>query len=165
MEDQLPGLFTRIMAAMVRPRNASRETRRGGLGARPMGAHAPASRCGTGRTVPQGRSRPRRQRSQPPGPSALPRSDLTGFLYNTLMETTYTEARQNLARLLDRVVDDREVVFIRRRGRGRVGLVAAEELASLLETAHLLRSPRNAARPLSALQRALSQPGRPRTGA
>ncbi|HLA78642.1 MAG TPA: type II toxin-antitoxin system prevent-host-death family antitoxin [Vicinamibacteria bacterium] len=79
------------------------------------------------------------------------------------METTYTEARQNLARLLDRVVDDREVVFIRRRGRGRVGLVAAEELASLLETAHLLRSPRNAARLLSALQRALSKTGRPRT--
>lgn len=71
------------------------------------------------------------------------------------VETTYTKARQGLARLLDRVSDDREVVFIRRRGRGSVALVAADELASLIETAHLLRSPRNAARLLNALRRAL----------
>jgi antitoxin YefM len=34
--------------------------------------------------------------------------------------------------------------------------VAADELEGLLETAHLLRSPRNAARLLSALERAQS---------
>jgi len=79
------------------------------------------------------------------------------------MEASYTEARQNLARLLDRVVEDHEVVFIRRRARERVALVAADELAGLLETAHLLRSPRNAGRLLSALQRALKKTGRPKT--
>ena len=73
------------------------------------------------------------------------------------VETTYTQARQSLARLLDRVTNDREVVFIRRRGREKVALVAADELSSLMETAHLLRFPRNAARLLSALRRALKR--------
>lgn len=84
------------------------------------------------------------------------------FCTISLMETSYTEARQNLARLLDRVVEDRDVVYIRRRSRPRVALVAADELASLMETAHLLRSPRNATRLLSALQRALKSAGRPK---
>lgn len=77
-----------------------------------------------------------------------------------MIEASYTEARQNFARLLDRVTEDREVVMIRRRGRERVALVAADELAGLLETAHLLRSPRNAARLLAALRRALKGSGR-----
>jgi antitoxin YefM len=87
----------------------------------------------------------------------------TGFLYDDVVETSYTEARQNLARLLDRVVEDRSVVFIRRRSRERVALVAADELASLMETAHLLRSPKNASRLLSALRRALRNTGRPKS--
>jgi antitoxin YefM len=77
------------------------------------------------------------------------------------VETTYTEARQSLARLLDRVSNDREVVFIRRRGREKVALVAADELSSLMETAHLLRSPKNAARLLNALRRALKRSAAP----
>lgn len=79
------------------------------------------------------------------------------------LETTYTEARESLARLLDRVTNDREVVFIRRRGRERVALVAADELSSLMETAHLLRSPKNAARIMSALRRALRRGLRPQS--
>lgn len=80
-----------------------------------------------------------------------------------MLEASYTEARQNLARLLDRVTEDRDVVVIRRRGRERVALVAADELAGLLETAHLLRSPKNAARLLAALRRALKGSGRPQS--
>lgn len=78
-------------------------------------------------------------------------------------ETSYTHARDNLATLLDRVTHDRDVVMIRRRGREDVALVAASELRSLLETAHLLRSPKNARRLLSALRRALARRGRPTT--
>jgi antitoxin YefM len=74
--------------------------------------------------------------------------------------TTYTDARKNLAALLDRATEDREVVVIRRRGRERAALVAADELEGLLETAHLLRSPKNAARLLTALRRALANRGR-----
>lgn len=70
------------------------------------------------------------------------------------IEITYTAARANLAKLLDSAVADREIILIRRRGAEDVALIAADELASLLETAHLLRSPRNAERLLTALQRA-----------
>ena len=77
-----------------------------------------------------------------------------------MLEASYTEARQNFARLLDRVIEDRDVVLIRRRGRVRVAIVAADELEGLLETAHLLRSPRNAARLLTALRRAFKGSGR-----
>jgi len=73
------------------------------------------------------------------------------------IETTYTAAREQLKTLMDRVVQDREVVMVRRRHGGDVALVAAEELEGLLETAHLLRSPRNAARLLAALERARAE--------
>lgn len=58
-------------------------------------------------------------------------------------QATYTYV-QNLARLLEEVEDKRNVVIINRRGHENVALVPAEELESLVETAHLLRSPKNA---------------------
>ncbi len=76
-------------------------------------------------------------------------------------ETTYTEARNNLASLLDQVVDDKEVIVIKRRDRGNVALIAESELSSLLETAYLLRSPKNAARLLSALERSKARTTEP----
>ncbi len=69
-------------------------------------------------------------------------------------ETTYTQARQRLAALMDQVTDTREPVLIRRRGREGVALIAADELTGWLETAHLLRSPNNARRLLEASERA-----------
>jgi antitoxin YefM len=77
-------------------------------------------------------------------------------------ETTYTQARANFARLLDRVCRDRETVYISRRGEEKAALIAADELAGLLETAHLLRSPENARRLLQALRRAVEKEGRPK---
>lgn len=68
--------------------------------------------------------------------------------------TTYTQARATLARLCDEAVATREPVIITRRGAEDVALVAADELCSLVETAHLLRSPANAERLLTALARA-----------
>jgi antitoxin YefM len=65
--------------------------------------------------------------------------------------TTYTELRENLASYLDRVVDDREVVVVKRRGARDVAIIAADELAGLEETAHLMRSPANARRLLESL--------------
>lgn len=79
------------------------------------------------------------------------------------IQTTYTQARANLARLFDEVSDNREVVIITRRGGEDVALVAAAELAGLLETAHLLRSPANAERLLTALARAREQTLPPQT--
>ena len=73
------------------------------------------------------------------------------------IQTTYTSARANLAKLLDRVTHDRETVIIERRGEEKVAMISASELSSLIETAHLLRSPKNAQRLLSALMRALEK--------
>lgn len=71
--------------------------------------------------------------------------------------TTYTAARATLASLCDEVSSTREPVIIRRRNAEDVALIAADELESILETAHLLRSPKNAERLLAALARARSQ--------
>jgi antitoxin YefM len=85
------------------------------------------------------------------------------FLYNKeqggpmTVQMTYTQARSRLAALCDQVTADRETVIIRRRGAEDVVLVAADEFASLSETAHLLRSPSNAERLLAALGRARQQ--------
>jgi antitoxin YefM len=68
------------------------------------------------------------------------------------IETTYTALRENLASYLDRVVDDREVVVVKRRGARDVAIIAADELAGLEETAYLLRSPANARRLLESLR-------------
>lgn len=70
-----------------------------------------------------------------------------------MQEASYTQARQRLASLMDQVTDTREPVLIRRRGREPVALIAADELAGWLETAHLLRSPKNAQRLLEASER------------
>jgi antitoxin YefM len=78
-----------------------------------------------------------------------------------MVETTYTRLRENLASMMDRVVNDREVVIIRRKGDQKVAMIPADELSGLLETAHLLRSPKNAQRLLSALKRAKQGKGKP----
>lgn len=72
------------------------------------------------------------------------------------IETTYSQAREQLKSLMDRAVADREVIVVRRRAGGDVAMIAADELESLVETAHLLRSSKNAQRLLSALARARS---------
>lgn len=76
------------------------------------------------------------------------------------IETTYTLARANLAKLLDEVTENRETVVIHRRGSEDVALIAASELESLAETAHLLRSPRNAERLFAAVVEAKAGGGR-----
>jgi antitoxin YefM len=79
------------------------------------------------------------------------------------IQTTYTQARDGLAKLLDQVTHNREVVVIQRRGEEDVAMIAAAELESLMETAYLLRSPANAERLLAALGRALKNEGEPMT--
>ena len=71
------------------------------------------------------------------------------------IQTTYTQARANLAKLCDEVSENREIVIISRRDAADVALIDATELADLMETSHLLRSPKNAQRLISALNRAL----------
>ena len=79
------------------------------------------------------------------------------------IQTTYTQARANLASLWDEVTFNREVIIIERRGAEAVALISADELERLMETAYLLRSPKNAERLLSALARAQQKEGTPQT--
>lgn len=81
------------------------------------------------------------------------------------IETTYSSLRENLASVLDQVVDRQETVIIRRKGARDVALIPAGELAGLKETAHLLRSPKNAQRLLSALRRSKAGSVEPRAAA
>ncbi len=79
------------------------------------------------------------------------------------IHTTYTQARANLASLCDQVTNDREVVIIKRRKSQSVALVDAAELSGLMETAHLMRSPKNAERLATALERARAETVEPRS--
>lgn len=78
-------------------------------------------------------------------------------------ETTYANLRANLAGVLKRVAEDQQAIIIRRRNGEDVALVPAAELASLMETAHLLRSPKNAQRLLRALRRSERGEGKPQS--
>ena len=75
------------------------------------------------------------------------------------IQTTYTQARDGLAKLMDQATQNREVIIIQRRGEEDVALIAASELESLMESSYLLRSPVNADRLLSALGSALKGEG------
>jgi len=75
------------------------------------------------------------------------------------IETTYSQARAQFAHLLDEVVQNQEIVIVNRRGKEDVAMISVSELNSLVETAHLLRSPKNAQRLLAALQRARANQG------
>ena len=61
-------------------------------------------------------------------------------------DITYSQARANLATVLDQVHNDRQIVVIRRRNHKNVALITESELSSLLESVYLLRSPENAKR-------------------
>ena len=69
-------------------------------------------------------------------------------------KTTYSNARQSLRALWDEAISTREPIFITRRGAEDVALISADELSSVMETIHLFRSPENARRLLTALNRA-----------
>ena len=79
------------------------------------------------------------------------------------IQITYTRAQARLASLLDQVTKNGDVVVISRRGAEDVALIAADELAGILETAHLLRSPKNAIRLFTALDRARQGTGASQT--
>jgi antitoxin YefM len=70
------------------------------------------------------------------------------------IQTTYTQARANLAALMDKAVDDKIPVYITRKNGKRVAMIDADEYESLIETAYLLGSPANARRLLEAIEQA-----------
>jgi len=64
---------------------------------------------------------------------------------------SYSEARENLKSVIDKVIADRAPIAItRQRGEGAV-LISESEWASIEETLYLLRSPTNAKRLLESI--------------
>ena len=59
---------------------------------------------------------------------------------------TYTAARQNLAKTMDKVCNDRSPVIVTRRSSNSVVIMSLEDFEALEETAYLLRSPKNTRR-------------------
>jgi antitoxin YefM len=80
------------------------------------------------------------------------------------IQTTYSEVRAKLASFMNLTIKDNEIVIIKRRGKEPVSLIAESELRGLEETAHLLRSPKNARRLQRALDRALAGQVKPLKG-
>ena len=75
-------------------------------------------------------------------------------------KASYSHARQNLAEIWNEVEDSREPAILERRGHEDMALIPADELSSLRETAYLLKSPKNAARLLTALARSQKKKGK-----
>ena len=71
------------------------------------------------------------------------------------MAVTASEARKNLFSLIEQVNEDRTPVEITSR-RGDAVLISSDEFDALQETAHLLRSPKNARRLLESLDQAVN---------
>jgi antitoxin YefM len=67
---------------------------------------------------------------------------------------SYSEARENLKAMIDKVVADRAPLAItRQRGQEGAVLISASEWASIEETLHLLSSPANAKRLMEGIAR------------
>lgn len=64
---------------------------------------------------------------------------------------TYSEARNNLATMLDRAVDDHEQIIITRKNGRNAVLMSLEDFNAWQETEHLLKSPANAQRLMKSL--------------
>ena len=72
---------------------------------------------------------------------------------------SYTAANADLATTMDRVCDDHEPLMITRHGQQSVVMLSLEDFTVLEETAHLLRSPANTKRLMSALDQLNSGAG------
>jgi antitoxin YefM len=64
---------------------------------------------------------------------------------------TYSHARSTLAQTMERVCDDHAPIIITRKNQRSVVLLSLEDYQALEETAHLLRSPKNARRLLESI--------------
>ncbi len=59
---------------------------------------------------------------------------------------TYTAARQNLAKTMEKVCKDHDPVIVTRKTTDSVVIMSLEDYEALEETAYLLRSPKNTRR-------------------
>ena len=83
-------------------------------------------------------------------PAARPYRDL----YHRRMDAiSYSTARANLAKTMDKVCDNHAAIIITRQRDASVVMISLDDYQALEETAYLLRSPTNARRLLGAIER------------
>ena len=64
---------------------------------------------------------------------------------------TYTSARQNLAKTMEKVCQDHSPVIVTRKKNESVVIMSLEDYKALEETAYLLRSPKNTRRLIASI--------------
>jgi antitoxin YefM len=64
---------------------------------------------------------------------------------------TYSQARSNLAKTMDKVCDDHSPIIVTRKNQRSVVMISLEDYQALEETSYLLRSPKNARRLLESV--------------
>ena len=72
---------------------------------------------------------------------------------------TYTNARQNLAKTMEKVCQDHSPVIITRKKNDSVVIMSLEDFKSLEETAYLLRSPKNMRRLIESISQLENEEG------
>jgi len=65
---------------------------------------------------------------------------------------SYSDARANLAKIWDEVIESNSSVKLTRRGKESLAILPAEEYEALVESIHLMKSPKNALRILKGIQ-------------
>jgi antitoxin YefM len=69
-----------------------------------------------------------------------------------MLTISYSEARENLKKVMDKAAADRAPILITRQRGENVVMISAEEWAGMEETLHLMSSPANAKRLMEAVR-------------
>ncbi len=72
---------------------------------------------------------------------------------------TYTNARQNLAKTMEKVCQDHSPVIITRKKSDSVVIMSLEDYKAIEETAYLLRSPKNMRRLIESISQLENEEG------
>lgn len=70
-----------------------------------------------------------------------------------MQTVSYSDARDNLKKVMDKAVSDRAPILITRQRGENVVMISADEWAGMEETLHLMASPANARRLLEGIAR------------
>lgn len=90
-------------------------------------------------------------------------SDISDISRIDCPKTSPTEAKNDFFNLLEQVAENQQVFIVDRPEGKNVALIAESELASLMETVYLLRTPANAKRLFDALEESKSGKIQPQT--
>jgi antitoxin YefM len=71
---------------------------------------------------------------------------LTTNIFTTMQALSYTKVRKQLSDVMNQVCQDHDPVIITRQKHSSVVVMSLEDYNSLIETAYLLQSPKNAER-------------------